>query len=164
MKANEGKENKMKGNKMSGSFTIELALLMPFLLGVFLFLLFMTYYLHDCCIIEKACQTAVLRGSQETKQEQIEEIMEEAFDEVVPGRLLGNFLIDGSVVITKEIVMIEKRGVMEMREGFLAKLLHEKIFAFATECSAERIEEPIFIRKQKRQGIGYCSGKAMKEK
>lgn len=147
-----------------GSFTIELALLMPFVLGVILFIFFMAYYLHDCCIIEKACLSAALRGSQEFETGQIETAAYEALEEVLPRRLLGKFNLTEQIVISEKQVTVSEEGAMEMREGLLIALIGERPFLFSTACSAKRIEEPSFIRKQKRQGRGYCSGKAMKEK
>lgn len=155
---------KEKFRKREGSFTIELALLMPFILGVILFILFMAYYLHDCCIIEKACLSAALRGSQEFETGQIENAAYEALEEVLPDRLLGKFELTEQIQISEEQVTVSEEGSMEMREGLLRALLGERQFFFSTVCSAKRIEEPTFIRKQKRQGRGYCSGKAMKEK
>ena len=50
------------GKKYKASMTVELTLLMPLILGVFLFLLFTMYYLHDITAIQKGCETALTRG------------------------------------------------------------------------------------------------------
>ena len=49
-----------------GSLTIELSLIMPVILGLFVVMIFTGFILHDKCIVNKACLSAALRGSQET--------------------------------------------------------------------------------------------------
>lgn len=45
----------MKDKRKAGSFTIEAALLMPFLLGVFLFILYMGFYLYNRAVCTQIC-------------------------------------------------------------------------------------------------------------
>lgn len=144
-----------------GSFTVELALLMPLIIGVFLFIFFLAYYLHDRCIIEKACYVAALRGSLETESDSIENVVRKALEEVLPKRLLGSWDLKEQIEVTNQEVRVVESGNMLMKEGFLLSLLGEQSFIFSTKCSAKQIEEPVFIRLQRKQGIGYCSKKLM---
>lgn len=144
-----------------GSFTVELALLMPLLIGLFLFVFFLAYYMHDRCMIEKACYAAALRGSQETEPDRMEGEAREALDEVLPKRLLGSWELEEQIEVTKQEVRVSESGNMQMNESLLVLLLGERAFAYSTECGAKRIEEPAFIRSQRKQGRGYCSEKLM---
>lgn len=154
-----GEKGVLKDRK--GSFTVELALLMPLMIGVFLFIFFLAYDMHDRCMIEKACYVAALRGSQETETDRMEGAAREALGEVLPKRLLGSWQLEEQIEVTKQEVRVSESGNMQMKEGLLVLLLGEQPFAFSTECGAKRIEEPAFIRSQRKQGRGYCSEKLM---
>lgn len=155
---------KKKWNKMiksvlserKASFTAELALLMPLIIGVLLFVIFLAYYMHDRCIIEKACYAASLRGSQESEPDRIKITAQEALYEVLPERLLGHWELEHQIEVTGQEVCVSGSGNMKIREGLLVLLLGRQPFAFSTKCSAKQIEEPVFIRSQRKQGRGYC--------
>ena len=97
-----------------GSFTVELALLMPLLIGLFLFVFFLAYYMHDRCMIEKACYAAALRGSQETESDRMEGEAREALDEVLPKRLLGSWELEEQIEVTKQEVRVSESGNMHL--------------------------------------------------
>ncbi|HOO27974.1 MAG TPA: TadE/TadG family type IV pilus assembly protein [Lachnospiraceae bacterium] len=153
-----GKRNSLQKKKeKQGSFTIELALLMPFLIGSFLFVFFMAYYMHDRCLLEKACQSAVLRGSGCMSEEAAKTAAYETIDEILLKKLLWKWEFTKQVEIDSEKISVFGEGVMLVNEG------GNRPLSFSVECSAKRINEPVFIRSQKGQGKGYCSEKAMKK-
>ncbi len=154
-------DEKGKSWYLKGSFTMELALLMPLLIGIILFIFFLAAYMHDRCMIEKACYAGALRGSQEKEPEHMEGAAREAFNEVLPDRLLGSWELKQQIEVTKQEVRVSGSGSMQIKEGLLVLLMGEQPFAFSAECCAKRIEEPVFIRSQRKQGNGYCSGKLM---
>lgn len=129
-----------------GSMTVEITLLMPFLIGVFLFIFFTLYYVHDIAALQKGCSTALIRGSltRDRKEAQIE--METALEEI---RLLGKWNIQKTAAVENDEVRVTVSGTMEVREGLFRKLL-DKDYAYHTEQSAERIDETAYILKRSR--------------
>ncbi len=150
-------------SEQKGSFTVELALLMPLLIGVFLFIFFLAYYMHDRCIIEKACYAAALRGSQQSEPDHMKVVAQETLDEVIPDRLLGRWELKHQIDVTRQEVCVSESGNMKIREGLLVLLMGKQSFTFSAKCSAKQINEPVFIRSQRKQGRGYCSEQLMNE-
>lgn len=137
--------------KIKGSMTIEITLLMPVLIGVFLFLFFTAYYLHDEAAYEKACNAALLRGAlavtgngQDAWNGQAE--MEKAFEEI---RILGKWAAGHSIQLDGAEISVRISGTMEAPEGLLRKLTKRE---YKLENSREhrRIDEVIYIRSMKR--------------
>jgi Flp pilus assembly protein TadG len=47
---------------LSGSYTVEMALLFPLILGIFIFILGMTFYLYDLCVLDISANLAAAQG------------------------------------------------------------------------------------------------------
>lgn len=128
--------------------TVELTLLMPMIIGVFLFLFFTLYYLHDVVAINKGVSTALLRGSLEKNEDIIAFEMTEAMENI---RLLGKWEQNFDVDITKEDVGISISGEMEATEGLFRKIVDGK-YKYETEGRAKRIDEVGYIRSHRNNG------------
>ena len=129
-----------------GSMTVEITLLMPFLIGVFLFIFFTMYYFHDIAALQKGCSTALIRGSLIRDRNEAKSEMETALEEI---RLLGKWRLQKTATVEKDMVKVSVSGTMEVREGLFRKLL-EKEYEYHTEQSAERIDETAYILKRSR--------------
>lgn len=49
--------------KEAGYFTVEAALLLPFVIMIMVFMIFLSFYCYDRCILEQCAYAAALRGS-----------------------------------------------------------------------------------------------------
>ena len=49
--------------KVSGYFTVEAALLLPIIIMIIVFMIFLSFYCYDRCILEQCAYAAALRGS-----------------------------------------------------------------------------------------------------
>ena len=123
-----------------------MTLLMPFILGVFLMILFTSYYVHDRVIIEKTCYVASLRGGLCTQESLKEYAAKEAFEKEIEGRLLCKWDYDTTFTLKNDFVITDFEGRMQMREGLLLKLIGEKVFYFCTECKSAECNETQYIR------------------
>lgn len=132
--------------KYKASMTIELSLLMPFIIGVFLFLFFTMYYYHDVVAINKGICTALLRGGLEQNEGMIISDMTEASSSV---RLLGKWVMIGNRDYDAEMIIIEYDGTMEADEGLLRKLIRGD-YTYKTSRTNKRIDEVTYIRKIRR--------------
>ncbi len=131
---------------MRASLTVELTLLMPLIIGVFLFLFFTLYYLHDVAAMQKGCATALTRGALIRDDEEAKVQMQEAVNGI---RLLGRWDLERSVSVNKKTVSVRMSGTMKVREGLFLKLIQKK-YDYETEESADRIDEVAYIRMHRR--------------
>lgn len=53
-----------KSARIKGSLTIEASLILPFIIAVLIWFIFIAYYLHDKSILSKHTYMSALRGSQ----------------------------------------------------------------------------------------------------
>ncbi|MCR4684008.1 MAG: hypothetical protein K5649_00930 [Lachnospiraceae bacterium] len=134
------------GKKYKASMTVELTLLMPLILGVFLFLLFTMYYLHDITAIQKGCETALTRGMLERNDEAARAEMEKALEEI---RLLGIWDIDRKAVVGKDRVSVSVSGIMRIREGLFLKLIRGS-YSYEKDEEARRVDEVVYLRSHGR--------------
>jgi hypothetical protein len=132
--------------RLCGSMTVELTLLMPFLIGVFLFLFFSLYYLHDIAAIQKGCSAALIRGSLIRDDTEARREMQEAMEEI---RLLGKWDLEKNIRIDREKVSVAVKGNMNVREGLFLKLIRDR-YVYETSMSTERIDETAYIRSKRR--------------
>ena len=49
--------------ELKGSYTIEAALVFPFILGVMVFIIYMSFFLHDKAVMKCCAYQAALKGS-----------------------------------------------------------------------------------------------------
>ena len=135
-----------KKRRCRASMTVELTLLMPLLIGVFLFLFFTLYYLHDVSALQKGCATALIRGSlvRDVKEAKIQ--METALLEI---RLLGKWDLATEVDVRSDLAEVKVSGKMKAREGLFLKLI-SKDYEFSTDQSTARIDETAYILRHGR--------------
>ena len=134
-----------------GILTIELSLLMPLILGVFIFLIFTSFYLHDRCIIEKSCYIGSLRGSECAIEGSRDKRAKEAIDEFIPDRLLGKWDLSHDINVTEETVEVTINGSMGGNSGLLCNLIPGRIYGFSTGSKAYILNESEYIRKNKKR-------------
>lgn len=54
---------RLSAGKTDGYFTVEAALLLPFIMMVIVFMIFLSFYSYDRCVLEQCAYAAALRGS-----------------------------------------------------------------------------------------------------
>lgn len=133
-----------------GSLTIELTLLMPFILGVFIFILFSGFIMHDKCMVNKACLSAALRVSEESDDSEAMHRAQEAITEVLPGHLIGKWTYDTNVDIGRDEVRVTFEGSAQMGGGLIRRVLSAGSTEHSYECRSGRFREAEFLRKHKK--------------
>ena len=142
--------------KLKGSMTIEMTLLMPFILGIFIFIIFSGFILHDKCIVNKACMSAALRGSEETDPDKAMDRANEAISEVIPGRLIGKWDYSTRIDVGKDAVRVSFKGNTGMGGGLIRRLISSGTTGHDYECESYRLNEAEYIRTKRKSGAGYC--------
>ena len=147
---------KHKEKRFKGSMTIELTLLMPFILGMFIFIIFAGFTLHDKCVVNKACLSAALRGSEEYDDGTALNKAHEALDEVIPGRLIGKWQYSTEVDIGRDEIRITFNGDTKLGGGLIHSILSDNGTSHSYECRSHRLRESEYLREIKKSGVGYC--------
>ncbi len=129
-----------------GSFTIELSLLMPLIIFVFLLILFLNYYVHDRIAIDKACYIAALRSANYPDEAERENIALTVLNREIPARLLWKWDYTEGVQVMADEVIVSFEGTMLVREGLINRYLSGKLFAYNASQSASVIDEDDYIR------------------
>lgn len=145
-----------KRGMLKGSLTIEITLLMPFILGVFLFIIFSGFVLHDKCMVNKACMSAALRGSQESEDARAMDNAALALSEVLPGKLIGKWSYNTSIDVGKDVIRVTFEGDTDIGSGLVMRVLSSGNTRHSYECESYRLKEAEYIRTSRKSGVGYC--------
>ncbi|MCR5358236.1 MAG: pilus assembly protein [Lachnospiraceae bacterium] len=132
-----------------GSLTIELSLIMPVILGLLVIIIFTGFILHDKCLVNKACLSAALRGSQETDEAKAMDVAGMAINEVIPERLLCRWDYDTTVDVGEDEVRVSFKGTTGITDGLAGRLLAVKSTVHDYECNARRFNRADYLRKHK---------------
>ena len=141
---------------LKGSLTVEITLLMPFILGAFMFILFSGFVLHDKCIVNKACLSAALRASTEVEEGKAMDTGIKAINEVLPSCLIGKWSYNTQIDVGKDEVRVSFEGDTEMGFGLIRRVLSTGSTGHSFECKSERLREAEYIRTNRKSGVGYC--------
>lgn len=150
IKKNEDSKSQISIYKKA-SMTVELSLLMPFILGVFLFIVFMAFYLHDRCLTNKIYAVAALRASLCESENMIEPTAMEAIEEQGTSFYTGIWELTPSVFYDGEIVTVKGSGNMKLTRGLLALLIDYSKVDYCLETKAFYIDEVKHVRNIRRE-------------
>lgn len=141
------------------SLTIELSLLMPGILAIFIFIIFSAYYLHDRCVIERAAYAAI-KECQDRKLYHdgvvfkndgrgLNDDMErcsEVFNNITSQELLGRWNITLSTSNDADEYCIYVTGRMNCMQGFISKYLSNIVFSIEINESVYKMTGPDYMR------------------
>ncbi|MCR5508899.1 MAG: pilus assembly protein [Lachnospiraceae bacterium] len=133
-----------------GSLTIELSIIMPLILGLFVVIVFSGFLLHDKCIVNKACMSAALRASLEREDAPALEKAYEAMAEVIPGRLMCRWDYETDIDVGEDEVRVTFLGSSSVGGLFAGRILSNPVTGHDFECSAYRLDQSGYIRSHKR--------------
>lgn len=108
---------------VKGSYTVEAALIIPIILGVFVLLIYILFYYHDKNIVAGAAYETLVVGV--GRKEYKEEELEEFFQERIKGKMLLFKNVEGEVQIANMVISIECRAKRE-HMNFTVKQKMEK--------------------------------------
>lgn len=128
------------------SMTIELALLMPGIFAVLIFIIFSGYYCHDKCVIERGAYSAVYKLSYEEEYCGNSVDLSELFHREIDGRLIGKWelTVEGDSDNVESTIVVE--GRMKSFESMFMRYLSKIIFNVELTESAYKVSGPKYIR------------------
>ena len=131
------------------SVTIEASLIMPLVLASVIFVILLSFYSHDRCIMLKAGLEAALRAEE---------------DEAEAGRAMDSAL--GGIIWVKDIekdiradeeeITVEVKGTAALSEGFEGLLISGASVGYSVKAKGETGRGSEYIRAVKKRGGGYC--------
>ncbi len=106
--------------RIKASYTIEAALLFPFILAVLVLLIFESFFIHDRTVINAASNLAALRGSRITDPgSDIAGIVRDMGERETDGRLLSTRDLSLDVQVSDSEVTVTCTGEFEIPAGIL---------------------------------------------
>ncbi len=132
------------------SVTIEASLVMPLVLATVMFLILLSFYGHDRCVMLKAGLEAALRTEEENETEALR-AMEEAFGDIIWVRD-----VEKNIRADDEETTVEVRGRAGLSEGFEGLLITGATVEYSVRATGEKRMAPDYIRAVKQRGGGYC--------
>ena len=139
----------MKKKIYKGSYTIEASLLLPMILSIIVILIFLSFYIHDRCILYSIAYTAALRGSQvQSDEKKIFKEVEESSNELLESKLLITKNINTDIKISAKDIAVSYKGDFQRPIGtILIKNLGKKNIQINAIGTAKRMDSIQFIRE-----------------
>lgn len=132
--------------KREASYTIELSLLMPVIIGSIFLILYTTFYLHDICLISRY---GFLAAGEIEKCGFVgsETVLYNRFDRDFMTKSLGSWDIERSAFEDEEKITVYVEGRMLSNGAMLSNIINERLFTYEDEFFAYKINEAEYIRE-----------------
>lgn len=133
--------------KRSGSYTVEISLLMPFIIGSILLVMLLCFYLHDICVISKDCAEVITM----TTPEDIDAMeISEKLSKMTETDTLGHWVFNAEFnVETKEEVSLINADIdamMKIEDFLFDGIMKSSFFTYKTKFSSYILDEHKYIR------------------
>ncbi len=110
----------MKKIRLEGSYTVEASLLFPFILSVIVFIMYMSFFFHDRCVMNQSAYQAALRASRmKTGDNSVMGTAERAANELMNRTVLATSDITLSIEISGSEVQVRYEGILKIPAGAL---------------------------------------------
>ncbi|MCR5526289.1 MAG: pilus assembly protein [Lachnospiraceae bacterium] len=96
----------MLKDKFKGYYTVEAAMLMPILLTCILLVMYLSFYVHDKCVLDSVCYQAALRGGMVTDPE---------VDPTGKAEAAARELLEKRLIIARNTVIKVDKTMFEIR-------------------------------------------------
>lgn len=147
----------MRSSKyLSGSFTIELSLIMPLIISVIITILFLGYFIHDKCLLECEAYLTAINVSDEISRMNNSEnsqvgipLFESVYVDVadIKRRLIGAWDISEAVTYNDSVVEVSINGKMNCFDAFGLHIISSNLFGVAISESVPCMCEKYYLRR-----------------
>ncbi len=139
----------MKKIKLKGSYTVEASLLFPFILSVIVFIMYMSFFLHDRCVMNQSAYQAALRASRvKTGDNKVMSTAERAAGELMEKTVLATSGVTHSIDISGSEVKVRYEGILRIPAGTLFMRISGSDGIKVEGCGSAKRKDPIkFIRQ-----------------
>ncbi len=111
--------------RLKGSYTIEAALILPLIMTVIVFIIYMSFFLHDRAVMSACAYQAALKASLiRTGEEDMKAEAERAAGYSIEGLLLATEYPEITVTVSRKKVHIQYTGNMRIPQSILFFPIH----------------------------------------
>lgn len=116
--------------------TLEASLVIPFVIGGIIFILYLGFYLYNACVIKQVACVAALRGSQLQKAttEEVEAYVQQQLENLLENQMLAEENIDKEIRVSAGKVKVRINSEMKMP---LAEWISSETNLWSIESKAE---------------------------
>ena len=145
---------KKEGCVLRGSYTIEAALIFPFIMGTVVFLIYMSFFLHDRAVMKSCAYQAALKGSLiRTGGGDMVREAEKAAAYNIEGLLLMTEGLQTKVSLSGTEIRVSYSGMMRIPRGILfMKIAGTDGIQVEGSASAKQKDAIEFIKKTRAIG------------
>ncbi len=135
--------------RIEGSYTVEAALVFPFIMGVIVFIIYVSFFLHDKAVMKSCAYQAALKGSLiRTGEADARKEAEKAAAYNIEGLLLATKEMSTEVSVSGEEITVKYSGSLAIPQGILfMKISGTDHIAVEGGGSASMKDAIEFIRK-----------------
>jgi hypothetical protein len=148
--------------KIKASFTLEILMLMPFLLMTLLISVYLTFYIYDGIIINQSCYVAALRGTQSyhINNEEMAALIEEELYGLLKNQLYGFKTEETKVLVSFSQIEVQVSGEILMPlQTKLGNLIDSDRWKIKQHIVVKRVDPENFIRIFKKAEELFEEGK-----
>lgn len=131
--------------KSEAVLTIELSLLMPGIMAVFIFIIFASFYLHDKCVIARACYKSCKINCYIDNKDLLEERVINDIDEVLSTELFSKWEYSVKCEIREDTLIIIFDGKVIMAKTSFFYFFDKRLFNVKERYSVYRVFEPDYV-------------------
>ncbi len=133
---------------VKGSYTVEASFLFPMILTVLVLLIYLSFFLHDRCVMNEAAYQAALRGSRiKTGDNAVIGATESAAEEMIQSALLATEEVSHQVSVTGSEVTVSYEGRLNIPAGILFLPINGNGISVRGSGAAKRKDPILFIRE-----------------
>lgn len=116
--------------KVSGSYTIELSLIMPILLGIIILCIYMLLYVHDIAVMEYAVTRACIQYDFYNSN-YVETDVEDCIKNEISKSCIGKWNSSINIDADYDEIVVSVQGVMIHSQGLVDNLVWKKPFTIS---------------------------------
>ncbi len=106
--------------KFKGSYTIEASLIFPFIMTVVVFIIYVSFYLHDRAVMSSCAYQAALKGSLvRTSAEDMAKEAKKAAEYNIEGLLLQTGDLETKAEVSDDEVLVSYTGVLRIPQNIV---------------------------------------------
>lgn len=139
------KKYKKNKYKTEGVLTIELSLLMPGIMAVIIFIIFASFYLHDKCVIVRACYTSAKKNCYINDEYLMSENIVQNVNDVLGADLFAkwDYIVESELNDNTLTVII--KGKIILTDLTLFNYFDARMFSVEEKISVYRIFETDYL-------------------
>ena len=136
---------------LKASCTIEAALIFPFIMGIIVFIIYISFFLHDRAVMKSCAYQAALKGSLiRSSTSGMENEARRAAEYNIDGLLLATADLNTEVSVSGKEITVSYRGNLRIPQGILfMKITGTDSIEVTGEARAYQKDAIEFIRKSR---------------